>query len=350
MKTSEEFEVREFELRGTYAEIGAEISRLRRKYVDEGKPYTGYSKPSVAKERFELARGCEKAVEEHCPSLLEELDALIEAGGFEDTTLKAFELTLSPYPDFGCSIFAVSGEYTESGNAIFARNYDWNWKFMDFLMLLRTYPKGRLASLSLSDILIGRYGGINEAGLAIGLTAIPRYHKKDSPGVMLHLATRWILDNCKTVKEAVDFMKSIPHVRGNNYLVLDKSGETALIQACPEKVVVLGQEDGLVVATNHFQSRELQVFEEKSKIPLSTVSRLQIIRDRMTKQDGKVSLKQAQEVLKGRHSQGAGVCQDYIKDDVRFGTIWAWTHEAGDRSMEIADGCPADVDFETYAF
>ncbi|TET11168.1 MAG: linear amide C-N hydrolase [Candidatus Thorarchaeota archaeon] len=329
-------------LRGTYSEMGAELGKLLRA--------NNYQPPPVAGDRIEMAKGCEQALEEHAPTLLEELNAMIEAGRFEKTTLKTFELGLNPYPVFGCSIFAISGEHTTSGNMIFARNYDWNWSFIDFLMLVRNYPKGRLASLSLSDIIIGRYGGINEAGLAIGLTAIPGYHKKDQPGVMLHLATRWVLDNCKTVKEAVDFMESIPHVRGNNYLVLDKSGETALIQACPEKVVVLQPEDGLVVATNHFQSPEMQVFEEKPKIPVSSVSRYQTIRDWMRKQDGKVGHKQAQQVLKGRHAQGAGVCQDYIKDDVRFGTIWAWTHEAGTRSFELADACPADVDFETYTF
>ncbi|MHA1961438.1 MAG: C45 family autoproteolytic acyltransferase/hydrolase [Candidatus Thorarchaeota archaeon] len=342
--------MREFELRGTYSEIGVEISRHLRRYVNEGRPYTPISQPSVTGDRNELARGCEKAVEEHCPSLLEELDALIDAGGFADSNLRTFELTLTPYPDFGCSIFAVSGAHNESGNAIFARNYDWNWSFMDFFMLVRTYPKGRLASLSCTDVVIGRYGGFNEAGLAIGLTAIPGYHRKDSPGVMLHLATRWILDNCRTVKEAVDFMERIPHVRGNNYLVLDKSGEMALIQACPERVMVLGPEDGLVVATNHFQSPEMQVYESKADIPSSTISRHDFIREWHGQQMGTVDMKKVQQVLKGRHAKGAGVCQDYIRNDVRFGTIWAWTHEAGALSMEIADGSPGDVDFETYTF
>ena len=343
----------EFELRGTYLEMGTEMGKILQKYVRGGRAYGGlhgYSPLSGSDDRLKLARGCEAALEEFTPSLLEELNAIVESGGYQDTNLKAFELTLIPYPDFGCSIFAVSGAHTKSGNTIFARDYDWEWSFQDHFMLVRTYPEGRLASLSCTDVIVGRYGGINEAGLAMGLTAIPGYRGKDSPGVMLHLATRWILDNCRTVKEAVDFMERIPHVRGNNYLVIDKNGKMALIQACPEKVVVLGPEDGLVVATNHFQSSEMQVFEDKPGIPASTVNRYEFIKDWLRKQAGKVDMKQAQQVLKGRHDNGAGVCQDYLRNDERWGTIWAWAYEAGDRIMEIADGPPSEVDFETYTF
>jgi len=342
--------MREVELRGTYFEIGAEVGRILRRYIDGGGDYTPIRQSAVTEDRRKLARGCEKAVEEHTPSLLEELDAIIETGGFADSNLRDFELTLAAYPRFGCSIFAVSGQYTKSGKTIFARDYDWNWSFQDYLMLLRTYPKKRLASLGCSDILVGRYGGINEAGLAIGLTAIPGYHKPDSPGVMLHLATRWILDNCRTVNEAVEFMERIPHVRGNNYLVTDKSGGMAMIQACPEKVVVLGPEDGLVVATNHFQSPDMQVYENKANIPLSTVRRHDYIRDWLVKRKEKVDIKMVQQVQKGSENDREGVCQDYTVNGERFGTIWAWTHEAGTRTMELAGGSPSEVEFVPYTY
>ncbi|MHA2143155.1 MAG: C45 family autoproteolytic acyltransferase/hydrolase [Candidatus Thorarchaeota archaeon] len=200
----------EITLRGTYAEMGAELGKLLRK--------NNYKPPPIAEERAELAEGCEEALEEHAPTLLEELNAMVEAGGYEKTSLKNFELSLNAYPEFGCSIFAISGKHTTTGKVIFARNYDWETSFNELFTLFRTYPKGALASLSCTDLLIGRYGGINEAGLAVGLTAIPG-SRHDHPGVMLHLATRWILDNCKTAKDAIAFMKKIPHVRGMKRLL-----------------------------------------------------------------------------------------------------------------------------------
>ncbi len=196
-----------------------------------------------------------------------------------------------------------------------------------------------------------RYGGINEAGLAIGLTAIPG-SRRDHPGIMLHLATRWILDNCRTVKDAVNFMQKIPHVRGNNYLVADLQGETAVtvIQACPERVEVVEPVDGLVVATNHFQTTEMQAYEDEAYIPESSVPRLEVIKKWFKDRKGKIDSVQAQAVLKGLIDEGAGVCQDYVREGTRFSTIWAWTYEAGGSTLQIADGPPSDVDFEEYTF
>ncbi|MHA1963456.1 MAG: C45 family autoproteolytic acyltransferase/hydrolase [Candidatus Thorarchaeota archaeon] len=331
----------EITLRGTYSEMGAELGKLLSK--------NNYKPPTIAEDRFELAKGCEQTLEEHAPDLLEELNAMVEAGGYEKSHLKNFELSLNPYPEFGCSIFAISGEHTTTGKVIFARNYDWETSYHDLFTLFRTYPKGALASLSCTDLLIGRYGGINEAGLAIGLTAIPG-SRRDHPGIMLHLATRWVLDNCKTVNDAINFMQKIPHVRGNNYLVADLLGEMALIQASPEKVEVVRPAEGFVAATNHFQTTDMQAFEEERYIPPSSVPRLEVIKNWFKNKKGKIDSVQVQAVLSGMIDGGAGVCQNYPKEGTPFSTIWSWTYEAGGRIMKIADGLPRDVDFEEYTF
>ena len=328
-------------LRGSYSEMGAEFGKLLKE--------NNYTPPPIADGRTEMAKGCEQALEEHAPTLLEELKAMVEAGGYEATTMKTFEMTLNPYPEFGCSILAISGEHTTAGKLIFARNYDWESSFNEVFTLFRTYPKGALASLSCTDLWVGRYGGINEAGLAIGLTAIPG-SRRDHPGVMLHLATRWILDNCKTVKDAVNFMKKIPHVRGNNYLVADLRGDSALIQASPEKVKVVHPVDGLVVATNHFQTPDMQAFEDEKFIPESSVPRLEVIQNWFKNKKGKIDSVQAQAVLSGMTDGRAGVCQNFTREGTSFSTIWAWTYEAGGRIMKIADGLPNAVDFEEYTF
>lgn len=333
--------MRQITLRGTYSEMGAELGTLLRK--------SDYRPPPVAKDRFELARGCEQAVEEHAPDLLEELNAVVEAGKYGKTSLKAFELSLAPFPEFACSIFAVSSEHTSTGKLIFARNYDWDRSAQDIFTLFRTYPKGALASMSFSDLLVGRYGGINEAGLAIGLTAIPG-SRKDYPGVMLHLVARWVLDNCRTVKEAINFIENIPHVRGNNYIVADLQGDMALVQASPQRVEVVGSVGGLVAATNHFQTPSMQKFEIDSYIPELSITRLDFIRNWFKEQRGKIDSAEAQRVLRGPIATREGVSQDFKFNGGRFSTIWAWTYEAGGRTLEVADGPPFEVDFEEYDF
>jgi len=333
--------MREIILKGPYSEMGRKLGLLMKK--------SKFTPPPVAEDRFDIIEGCERALGKHAPTILEEIDAMIKAGGYEDSTLRVFQIALNPYPTNCCSIFAVSGEYTTSGNAIYARNYDWEWDGLEYFTLFRTYPKGALASIGFCDLMVGRYGGINEAGLAIGLTAIPAF-PRDRPGVMLHIATQWILDNCRTIEEAIDFMRRIPHVRANNYLVADSEGGMACIQAAPERIEVVEPENGLVVATNHFQTPCMEAFEVPEKIPVSSVPRLEYIRKWFKNRRGKIDQVQAQSVLKGMISNGAGVCQDLVRNGSRFATIYSWTHELGTREMHLADGVPSEVDYKKYSF
>ncbi|MFO7837593.1 MAG: C45 family peptidase [Candidatus Thorarchaeota archaeon] len=331
----------EITLKGTPIQMGSSLGKMMKK--------TGYSPPPVPKSRHELAMGCEKALRKYTPSLLEEIDAMVKAGGYENTSLKAFEVSLLPYPDYSCSIFAVSGDYTENGNVIFARNYDWETKFQEFSTIFRAYPTDGLSSLSCTDLLVGRYGGINEAGLAIGLTAIPGC-TEDHPGVMLHLATRWVLDNCKDVAEAVDFLERIPHVRGNNYLVADSSGSIALIQASPKRVEVNEADNGIAITTNHFLSDEMQAYEDESRIPESSVPRLKLIDEWFRGREETIAIEEAQKILKGRFDEKKGVYQDFTRNDVPFSTIWSWTYESGKNSLQIAHGFSYSSEFKEYSF
>ena len=60
-------------------------------------------------------------------------------------------------------------------------------------------------------------GGINEAGLAIGVTFVVRNTIKPRPGIAANVAARWILDNFATTKEAIDYLRAIPHVSGYSH-------------------------------------------------------------------------------------------------------------------------------------
>ena len=333
--------MQELTLRGTYSEMGKKLGQLMKKNNAEV--------PPVAEDRFEMAKGCERALEKYAPTLLEEIDAMVKAAGCKDTNLKVFQLALNPYPANGCSIFAVDGKHTTTGKTIFARNYDWAYDGLQYFNLFKTYPKGALASLGYCDLAVGRYGGINEAGLAIALTAIPAF-PQDVPGVMLHLATQWILDNCSTVKEAISYMRQIPHVRANNYLVADSQGDMACIQAAPKRVEVVKPVDGLVIATNHFQTPEMQAFEVPDRIPPSSLPRLEHIRTWFKKRKGKIDQVQAQSELKGLIANGAGVCQDFMKNNARFSSIFSWTHELGTREIQLTDGIPSEFPYKKHSF
>jgi predicted choloylglycine hydrolase len=74
---------------------------------------------------------------------------------------------------------------------------------------------------------------MNEAGLTI--SGVSTSFVNSGPGVMFNVAERWILDNCRTVEEAAEFIEKIPSEWGTAYLMIDKKGSIAKVEAHREK-------------------------------------------------------------------------------------------------------------------
>ena len=205
---------------GTYYEMGKQVGYLMRK--QNCQDFTGADIPFLKNPmKLDFAMKCKTAVEKHAPDLLQELDGILEGGGFEFHTLGVLELSLSAQA--GCTLFAISGEHTADSNPVLARSYDFeDWTISDFTGTW-TSPDQKYASLGFTDIGIGRYGGANECGLAVATTMTNPMDT--APGVLNCLASRWILDTFQTTGEAVDFLMEIPHVWGVNFLIIDKEND-----------------------------------------------------------------------------------------------------------------------------
>ncbi|MDO8056916.1 MAG: C45 family peptidase, partial [Candidatus Hermodarchaeota archaeon] len=228
-----------YELRsqGTYYEIGRTNGEHLIKEKKHGFP------PTFSKDNIERAKPYEEAVQMYCPGLLDELRGMAETCNVDYETLVAFELTpyrLKP----SCLVFAITGEHTKSGRALLARNHEWVEEESKYLTICTVQPKGKLASYGFTFLwpLLSRYGGINEAGLA--LSAATTSFTNKGPGVMVNVAMRWILDTFKTTDEAVEFIEEIPKVWGNNYIIIDRHNILAKIEAHREKTFVTYPETG----------------------------------------------------------------------------------------------------------
>src|SRR5690625_1576309 len=72
---------------------------------------------------------------------------------------------------------------------------------------------------------------------------------------------RMVLDMCSSVDEAIQMLKEIPHATCYNFSLGDHSGNMAVVEAAPRKIVV---RDGhsILSCVNHFQDKTL---EEKNR-------------------------------------------------------------------------------------
>ncbi|MGY5876202.1 MAG: C45 family peptidase [Candidatus Thorarchaeota archaeon] len=324
-------------VQGGYSEIGMRLG-LRHKQA-------GHILPQVSDSKRAFAIECSKAVEKHAPRLMDEIHAASKAASWEIESLFAEAFA---YDYRGqCTVLAVSGEYTENGLPLFGRNHDWMMSILPYTTILESNPSGYMRSLQFIETPGLSAGGINEAGLAVGVTLVVRNTIKPRPGIAANVATRWILDHFATTEEAVTYLKEIPHITGYTLLIADAGGTMARAELSPDKVVIGEPEDGLILATTHYLCEEMQEYENLNTEFEWTYERERRVRDWYVERKGNIGLKDAQDVL-GTHEMG--VCCHWMEDDEDAGTTWSWTASLGTHEIHASLGPPCTNGYQAIHF
>lgn len=327
-------------LSGTYYEMGYEYGKMSKARL---------SLPDADTKDRKYASKCKEHVLEHIPSILEEVQGIADSTDINFELLITYLLYIPSATTWffhaqplGCTIFAVSGDETVDGFPIYARNYDWEYEKQDQLALFQIQPEGKLKSIGFADHMSGRYGGVNEAGLAAGITIMPYYNRKLQPGVPAWIATRWIIDTFKTTREAVTFLETIPHCEGYQFVLADSEGAIAKVEVAPEQVNTIPATK-FTVATNHFQSEKMSQYscEITDEIAGTTFTRLEKVNHWFEANKGNIDLDAVKRVLSGHEN---GVC-----DHQEWGgTIWSWIALLGTGNVEICAGPPCTHEYESY--
>jgi len=173
-------------------------------------------------------------------------------------------------PD-ACTCFAG---LSPEGEKIFGRNFDW---YDHPALLLFTDPPNGYASVSLVDIFYlgyhaGRdpkfdraalllapylpFDGMNEAGLAVGMMAVPHAEGAQDPDqvtINSLRAIRVLLDYAGSTDEAISLLQEYNIVFPEtpiHYLISDASGSSAVVEFIEGKMHVIGNDQPWQVATN----------------------------------------------------------------------------------------------------
>ncbi|NSW89109.1 MAG: hypothetical protein HPY74_00250 [Firmicutes bacterium] len=111
--------------------------------------------------------------------------------------------------------------------------------------------------------------GMNECGLAMGMTGIPGVETGED-GFMSLDALHTILPRCKTVKEAVSYLKSINlSYYGFSLILGDAKGEMALIEKTGNGMAeIMPIDRGFLIHTNHILDSELAAKNPAQKEPI----------------------------------------------------------------------------------
>lgn len=318
--------------KGTPYDAGLQFGKLLRKSggnFAEGFPFTD--------ERQRFARQSLPIYQQIYPEVVEEIQGVADGlgGRFEELITFLFSMYCFTL-DVACSCFAIS----DGKNIIFGRN-------SDFMVAIEKYYKSTFYKLNNTYAFIGNTtgfiemeDGINERGLAAGLTFI--YPVKTKAGINAGMMVRYILEKCSTVREAVDFVKSIPIASQNTLTLTDSTGDIAVVECNCEQVEVTRPtgERQYVAITNDFKSEAMQKYRYHGEDDIFSGVRYATLQKALCEQTC-YSIDFAMELLSGKHGF---LCQYDRKQG--FDTVWSSVYDLKKGKIYRAEGNPSRKQFK----
>ena len=210
---------------------------------------------------FDFLRACGAIVRDVAPWLWQELATFAEIVGLRAEQGLFVRAGTLPH---GCSAVAWKAP---NGHTLVGRTYDFYTR-MRTRHLLIVEPEHGFQHLGMNGGLVGgRYDGVNEHGLFVGLHKVMADHPaSDAPGVPYHLIPRIALQSCRSALEAAELIERLPHLASFNYSLADASGTMIGLECYPGRPVYRREHDRVLAVTNHFTEPELARLQGKRPV------------------------------------------------------------------------------------
>ena len=294
------------------------------------------------------------------------LDELLEAGGASTeeqlvqyiirTMLKGLPIEV-PYeiPNLACSTFYAE---TPEGGYMLGRNLD---NQTTDLAVVRTNPKDGYASVSVvnlsflgynesytPDKLLDRINtlaaayfpldGVNEKGLAIGVLQLQAPATAQETGktdVGTTLAIRAMLDNCATVDEAVEFLRSVDMYAAAkgcyHFQIGDATGKSVVVSYVGNDIIVT-EADGFIAATNFYLHDVPFEYEKQG------TDRYEILEKTLTEKNSVLTLEEGMNLLNAARITGT----DPDEKGRVYSTQWSAIYDLTNPTLRLC----ADMNYD----
>ena len=278
---------------------------------------------------YELARGFAPVLEEHFPSMLEEIDGVARGAAMrleeillinartDIMALVEAELASEKVP--ACTALALDGRVHGKQILALGQNWDWDPALADAPVVLRLRPDEGPALVTLVEAgMIGKIG-FNEHRLGVCLNFLSHQTdgRPDEFGVPIHCLLRAVM-NCSSIDEAVATVASAPRCASANFLIAQDAagGPQALdLEISADAVAALEGGDAGLVHTNHFLDPELAHGCTSGRGP-STMTRLATAQKLMAELRPSVAdpVRRAKIILESRDGLPYPISRDHNPD------------------------------------
>lgn len=292
----------------------------------------------ITEERKKFAKECLPIYEKYYPEVLEEIKGLADGQNSSYEDFYTFLLSMYCFEfDNHCTCIAVKN----NNNILFGRN-------SDFLVSLEKLYMNCLYNLDNvyafngnTTAFIEMEDGINEYGLAVGLTFI--YPTVIKAGFNAGMIVRYLLEKCKTTDEALSLLKSIPIASQQTLTIADRTGNIVVVECnCKEIEIIRPNKDGnFVVATNDFNSSKMKHYNNYEVDNWKAEERYFVAYNTLKDSKDNYSFDLVKDILLGKYGL---MCQYDRKTDAD--TVWSVIYDIGNNVIYRVEGNPKRKEFK----
>lgn len=163
----------------------------------------------------------------------------------------------------GCTALAFSSKKFSAGAPILAKNFDYLNLAEPFNLVCESNPNEGYKTLSCRFTPTpGTFDGMNEHGLAVTYNLAS---STDHPDVYVptSIMLQEMLETCRDTQEAVDFVLNAKRGGHDALLtIIDPNDNIKTLEISSKHAAIREPEDGYVVNTNHYRTKEMQKVEQ----------------------------------------------------------------------------------------
>jgi len=327
-------------LEGSAYEVGRQQAEVLKRENPEVAKWFGSASVDPKKMEFSSFEELQSFYEEYCHGITDEITGFADGLGVEPVRLQIYNPPI--YHPGNCSQIAILSSMTDDRHVYVGRNYEFHHDQND-LRLCTVRINRKVKHIGFTELLLGRDDGVNEHGLCVTFSGGGTFKREPRKrGFNFFLIVRTLLDNCRSVAEAVEHLGKIPMSGFWNFLVTDRNDNAALLQFFDGEYAVkqIGKDsnEGCLFSTNHYVLPKMVKYQEFAGdwILKNSKKRFELIDATLSRRAPNISKEDLRELLSKEMYDG--LCGHYYAD--YFGTLFSIIYDLTDLKADICFGAP----------
>lgn len=263
--------------KGTHYEMGKKMGKIFK---------TCNAQFSIKLDAFQSEFGKEsgKLLKQYFPLAAEEIRGITDVIEFD------YELFTSWLMCMGCCMYnleemasvevrgCTAFSFIHNGTVYYGRDNDLP-PFLKKISKSEYYqPENRNSFILNTSSFINGEEGVSEYGLAAAMTFVLPKLEEIKPGLNSVFLVRYVLENCKTVKEGIEALNILPVASSCNILLTDRSGEMVVAECNPLRTHLRFPDkndkgESFIITVNHFTSKEMWQHDASNRDVYSSQTR-----------------------------------------------------------------------------